>query len=250
MSSAGRDNARRLTEYEKEKVKEKAKDKGSKKMKEEKILTGGAIVAAIAASLCCIGPLLFAVLGLGAFGAASIFETGRPYLLAFAVLALAFGFYRSYFSKESCAPGEACATKPVSQVNRVVLWLASVAVLAFALSPYYAGTLATSLNRQSKQNVSTEQSVTPASQAPLTAPVASEATATLKIKGMTCASCETTIQLVLEKTPGVDSSVVSYERGEAVVKYDPAKVTPEKLAQSVDENTDYEATPQKPDGCC
>ena len=215
-------------------------------MKEEKILTGGAIVAAIAASLCCIGPLLFAVLGLGAFGAASGFEAGRPYLMAFAVLALAFGFYRSYFSKESCAPGDACATKPVSRVNRVFLWLASVAVLAFALSPYYAGTLATSLNRQSRQNVSTEKAVTLAQQqASADVPAATEAITTLKIKGMTCASCEATIQLVLEKTPGVDSAAVSYERGEAVVKYDPAKVTPEKLARSVDENTDYEAVPQK-----
>lgn len=216
-------------------------------MKEEKILTGGAIVAAIAASLCCIGPLLFAVLGLGAFGAASVFETGRPYLLAFAVLALAFGFYRSYFKKESCAPGDACATKPVSQINRVFLWFASAAVLAFALSPYYAGTLATSLNGQNKQNVLTEKSVTPAAQTPLTAPVASEAITTLKIKGMTCASCEATIQLVLEKTPGVNSAAVSYQRGEAVIKYDSARVTPEQLAKSVDENTDYKATPQKPE---
>ncbi len=214
-------------------------------MKEEKILTGGAVVAAVAASLCCIGPLLFAVLGLGAFGAASIFETGRPYFLAFAVLALAFGFYRSYFRKESCAPGEACATKPVSQVNRVFLWSASAAVLAFALSPYYAGTLATGLNGKGKQNAATENSVTSASQAPITASVASEATTTLKINGMTCTSCETTIQLVLEKTPGVNSAAVSFDRGEAVVKYDPSKVTPEQLTQSVNENTDYKATLQK-----
>ena len=97
-------------------------------MKEEKILTGGAIIAAIAASLCCIGPLLFAVLGLGAFGAASVFEAGRPYLLDFAVLALAFGFHRAYFRRELCAPGEACAIKPAGRVNRVFLWVASAAV--------------------------------------------------------------------------------------------------------------------------
>jgi len=222
-------------------------------MREEKILTGGAVVAAIAASLCCIGPLLFAVLGLGAFGAASVFEAGRPYLLAFAVLALAFGFYRSYFSKESCAPGDACATKPVNRFNRTFLWLASVAVLAFALSPYYAGTLATSLNGQNKQNAVTEKSVIPAAQhqAPAAAPpVATEAYTTLKIKGMTCASCGTTIQFVLEKMPGVNSAAASFDRQEVVVNYDPAKVTPEQLAQAVNENTDYKATPKKPDGCC
>ncbi len=209
-------------------------------MKEEKILTGGAIAAAIAASLCCIGPLLFVVLGFGAFGAVSVFEASRPYLLAFAVLALAFGFYRSYFSQESCAPDEGCATKPVNRFNRMFLWLASVAVLAFAFSPYYAGALATGI---SKPKVTADQPKVPAAQVQNSAPLAGEeATTTLKIKGMTCASCEITIRFVLEKTPGVNSAIVSFDRGEAVVKYDSAKVTPEQLAQSVNENTDYKAT--------
>lgn len=218
-------------------------------MKEEKILTGGAIVAAIAASLCCIGPLLFAVLGLGAFGAASVFEAGRPFLLAFAVLALAFGFYRSYFSKESCAPGDACATKPVNRFNRMFLWLASFAVLAFALSPYYAGALATGF---SKPQAAVEQSNLPVNQIQSSVPVANEeATTTLKIKGMTCASCGTTIQLVLEKVPGVHSAAASYERNEVVVKYDSSQVTPEQLAQAVSEQTDYKATPPaKTRDCC
>ncbi len=218
-------------------------------MKEEKILTGGAVVAAIAASLCCIGPLLFAVLGLGAFGAASVFEAGRPYLLAFAVLALAFGFYRSYFQIESCAPGESCATKPVNRFNRTFLWLASVAVLAFALSPYYAGMLATGMSKPKLASV--EQQQVPADQVRNAVPAASEeATTTLKIKGMTCASCGTTIQLVLEKVPGVRSAAASYERNEVVVKYDPAQVTPGQLAQAINEQTDYQATPPKPRDCC
>lgn len=213
-------------------------------MKEEKIITGGAVVAAIAASLCCVGPLLFALLGLGAFGAASVFESGRPYLLAFAVLAVSFGFYRSYFQKESCAPGEACATKPANRFNRIFLWAASFAVLTFALSPYFAGAIATSL---SKTSVTAEQPKVPAEQVQNAAPVAQEdTTTTLKIKGMTCAGCETTIQLVLEKVPGVRSASASYERSEAVVKYDPSAVTPGQLAQAVNEQTDYKATPPKP----
>jgi copper chaperone CopZ len=178
-------------------------------------------------------------------GAASIFEAGRPYLLAFAVLALAFGFYRSYFRKESCAPGESCATKPVGRVNRLFLWAASVAVLAFALSPYYMGTLATGMSKLKLASV--EQQQVPADQVQNAVPAASEeATTTLKIKGMTCASCETTIQLVFEKVTGVRSASASYERSEAVVKYDPAQVTPEQLAQAINEKTDYQATPLKP----
>lgn len=110
-------------------------------MKEERLASGGAILAAFAASLCCIAPLLFVVLGLGAFGAASFFDTARPYLLGAAVLCLAFGFYRAYFRRaEACAPDGTCVAKPVNRASRIILWMASAAVIAFALSPYYAGT--------------------------------------------------------------------------------------------------------------
>ena len=77
----------------------------------------GALVAGLVASLGCLGPLLFAVLGLGAFGAAGIFAAARPYLLVLAVLLLAFGFYRAYFRREqACAPGEACAASRVKKL--------------------------------------------------------------------------------------------------------------------------------------
>ncbi len=46
-------------------------------------------------------------------------------------------------------------------------------------------------------------------------------------------SCETTIQLALERTPGVRRSQVSYERGEAVVEYDPQKTTLTKLRDAI-----------------
>ena len=111
-------------------------------MSEKRLAVGGAIAAAIAASLCCVGPVLLAALGLGAFGAASFFAAARPYLLAGAVLLLAVGFYWTYFRRgTACAPGEACATKPVNRIGRAGLWTASIAVLAFALAPYYIGIL-------------------------------------------------------------------------------------------------------------
>jgi len=46
-----------------------------------KSLTIASIVAAIAASLCCIGPVIAVALGLSAFGLAATFESIRPYLL-------------------------------------------------------------------------------------------------------------------------------------------------------------------------
>jgi len=68
--------------------------------------------------------------------------------------------------------------------------------------------------------------------APL-ARAAGTATTTLKIEGMTCAGCVPVVNLQLKKTEGVLSYEVSFEKGEAVVSYDPAKTTPAKIAESV-----------------
>ncbi|HKS26513.1 MAG TPA: mercuric transporter MerT family protein [Pyrinomonadaceae bacterium] len=188
----------------------------------ERLATGGAVAAAVVASLCCIGPLLFVLLGLGAFGAGAAFESIRPYFLGAAVLLLAFGFYRTYFRRPeiACTTGDACATKPVSRVTRASLWVSALAVLAFALSPYYAGTLARRLNSRTTQ---------PAAQRSTTA------RATFKVTGMTCAGCEETIKLALEQTPGVRGAEVIYDRGEAVVEYDTAITDVAKIQKAIDE---------------
>ncbi len=135
----------------------------------------------------------------------------------------------------------------MNRASRAGLWIASIAVLAFALSPYYAGTLASRLNNK---NVTDAQPTAPATQSSTASSagvVASgTATTTLTVEGMTCASCETTINLALQKTPGVRSASASFERSEVVVEYDPARVTPAQLAQSVNEKTAYRATPRQP----
>ncbi|MGH9873523.1 MAG: mercuric transporter MerT family protein [Pyrinomonadaceae bacterium] len=207
-------------------------------MKEERLAIGGAVIAAIAASLCCIGPLLFVVLGLGAFGAAAAFQTARPYLLAAAVLLLAFGFYRTYFRRASaCAPGEACETKPINRASRIGLWIASIAVLAFALSPYYVDYTASAFVRRQ----------VPVQTAPATAPAAESApsqtnleTVTVKVAGMDCTACEAPIRAVLEKTPGVRSADVSYKRGDARVEFDPKRTNIEQIKRAID-STGYKA---------
>lgn len=201
-------------------------------MTKERWAMGGAVLAAFAASLCCVGPLLFVVLGLGAFSAASVFESMRPWLLGVTAVFLAVGFYRTYFKREqACAPGEACSTKPVNRAGRVGLWIASALVLAFALSPYYIGSLAARLTtRAAASGVAT--SGAQKSEAAVSAEVAR---ATFAVEGMTCASCETTLRLALERAPGVQRAEASYKNGEAVVEYDPKLTAPDKLRAAIDD---------------
>jgi mercuric ion transport protein len=60
------------------------------------VLTGaGGVVAAFLASLCCVGPLLFVSLGVGA-GLASTFEPLRPIFGVLMVALLAAGFWAVY----------------------------------------------------------------------------------------------------------------------------------------------------------
>src|SRR5437899_4885832 len=62
---------------------------------------------------------------------------------------------------------------------------------------------------------------------------AETAKTTLKIEGMTCGGCVPAVNVQLKKTDGVVAYDVSFERGEAVVSYDPSKTTPAKIAESV-----------------
>src|SRR5260370_11158955 len=199
-------------------------------MREERLAIGGAIITAFVASLCCIGPLVSAVLCLGAFGPAGAFETARPHFLGLAVLILAFGFYRAYFRRaEACAPGEACAAKPVNKASRVGLWIASIAVLAFALSPYYVGYIATALAHT--QRPSTPPIVAPANQA--TSAEASLETLTVQVEGMSCTACEVPVRDALAHTPGVRTADVSFKRGDARVEFDLKQTSVEQIKRAI-----------------
>lgn len=208
-------------------------------MIKEKAIIGGAVSAGLLASLCCIGPLLFVLFGVGAFGAAAYFEKARPFLMGGSILLLAVAFYWVYFKrqKEACEPGKVCAVKSVSRASRIGLWIASVAVLAFAALPYFAGPLAAKIDEKrvvSEQGNNEECCVAQISgEATTITPAPGMELATFKVEGMTCVSCETTIKLALKRTPGARRSVVSYDRGEAVVEYDPKRTTRNKLRDAI-----------------
>lgn len=63
----------------------------------------GGVIAAFLASLCCVGPLLFVSLGVGA-GLASTFEPLRPLFGVLMIGLLAAGFWAVYGSRPALAP--------------------------------------------------------------------------------------------------------------------------------------------------
>lgn len=98
----------------------------------------GSVVAALAASVCCIGPVVAASIGAGALGAASArFEVYRPWFLGVTVLLLGMAFVSTYRRPPTECSDGACA--PASRrTAKVVLWTAAVLVALLATFPYYS----------------------------------------------------------------------------------------------------------------
>jgi mercuric ion transport protein len=200
----------------------------------ERLAAGGAVAAAFASCLCCVGPLAAVGLGIGAYAGAV--EPLRPYLVAASAVALGFGFRQAYFRPSgACAEDGTCRPRRASFMTRAVLWIAALAVVVLGAAPYAAGPLGAALHDAKPANSGGDTAER----------AAAFAKATLDVKGMTCAGCEMTVRLALERTPGVGSASVSFERGEAVVDYDPARVTPDEVARELARATGAEAAPKE-----
>lgn len=125
-------------------------DEGAKHVtKPASVASVGGIIAAFFASLCCIGPVVFGALGVGA-GATGLlasmagFMKGlvpyRPFFILVAVVAIGAGFYLVYRKpKTDCASDAHCTETRTGSKSVVLLWVASVLTAIFVLSPYWLG---------------------------------------------------------------------------------------------------------------
>lgn len=83
----------------------------------------GAALTSAAASICCIGPLGIAILGVNGSILAAGLKPYRAYLLAASAALLALAFWSVY--RRRPRQGEACPTR-FGRLTRVVLWMAAV----------------------------------------------------------------------------------------------------------------------------
>lgn len=68
------------------------------------------------------------------------------------------------------------------------------------------------------------------------------ATTTLNIQGMTCGGCVRSVTNALQREDGVEAVEVVLEQGRANITYDPAQISPQQLAELVDD-IGFEASP-------
>jgi mercuric ion binding protein len=64
------------------------------------------------------------------------------------------------------------------------------------------------------------------------AALADTKTVTLSVPGMTCAACPITVKKALQRVEGVEKVAVAYEPKEAVVTFDDAKTSVDRLREA------------------
>jgi len=199
-------------------------------MRKEKLTALGSVAAAIGASICCIGPLVGVTLGTGSLVAASGLQRCRPLFLGVTFVLLGVAWYLTYRKPkaEGCGEGTACATKPGGKGGKLVLWIATVLAIGLAALPLYAGAVAWLLH--------------PDGAGPARSAGVNVASMKVKIPSLDCAACAVSIERALRKVEGVGRTDVVFKTKEAVIEYDPTRISPEKIVAVVDE-TGFKAEP-------
>ena len=104
----------------------------------------GAMITAILASLCCVGPFVLVMLGVsGAWiGNLRAFEPYRPIFILLTIGFIIAGFYKVYRkSAEVCEPGSLCEIPQTKRISKIVLWTATIFVTFLLIFPYLIGLL-------------------------------------------------------------------------------------------------------------
>ena len=98
------------------------------------------VLAAIGASVCCVGPLVLLTLGIGGAWIANLtaLEPLRPWFIAATILFVGLAFRRLYLQPQVCEPGAACAEPIVFKRQRLIFWIVALALLTLLSVPWVA----------------------------------------------------------------------------------------------------------------
>ncbi len=114
----------------------------------------GGVLTAVLASLCCIGPVILGLIGLGTIGAFSVFESYRLYFIGFTIAILGLAFYLTYRKREVKCEDGTCKLESAGKWNKMMVWLAT-ALSALAILFPYTGFTATPTPTKSVRDTST-----------------------------------------------------------------------------------------------
>ena len=197
-------------------------------MKTGNKLIGTGLLTAIAASLCCITPVLALIAGTS--GLASTFswlEPFRPYFIGLTILVLGFAWYQKLKPKKQIDCNCETEEKPKFIQSKMFLGIVTAFAIVMLAFPYYSSIFYPKTEKQiivvDKSNIQKVE---------------------FTIKGMTCASCEEHVNHDINKLKGILSSSTSYKNGNAIVKFDRSKTNISEIEKTIN-STGYSVTDKK-----
>lgn len=100
------------------------------------------ISGAIGASACCIGPVVFSLVGAGALSAASVrLEPYRGWFIAFTTALIAIAFYGAYRPVRNDPCTEGTCTPQSKRPLKILAWIVTAIAALLIAFPYYIGWL-------------------------------------------------------------------------------------------------------------
>ncbi|MGQ0682293.1 mercuric transporter MerT family protein [Bradyrhizobium sp.] len=114
---------------------------GERELGRQRLAAFGGVIGALAASSCCIVPLILFSVGIGGAWISRLTALApyQPLFIAAAAGMLGYGFYLVYWKPgQSCTDGTACARPVSTRIVRLSLWVATLIVLAAFAFDYAA----------------------------------------------------------------------------------------------------------------
>ena len=98
------------------------------------------VLAAIGASVCCVGPLVLLALGISGAWISTLtaLEPFRPIFIGLTLLFLGLSFRKLYLIPQVCAPGTVCADPRTVKRQRFIFWAVTALLSALLAVPWAA----------------------------------------------------------------------------------------------------------------
>ncbi len=186
--------------------------------------TGAGVLSAIAASLCCITPVIALLAGSSSIAANfSWIEPARPYLIAVSIAVLTFAWYLKLKPVKKNEMDCNCETTKRASFFQSKTFLGIVTVFAILMMafPLYAKVFYPKPKVQATPVL-----------------IDNKQTAKFTIQGMTCTGCEEHVNNELSKVNGVLSYKTFYATRSSLVTFDKSKID-EKTIEAAINKTGY-----------
>lgn len=104
-----------------------------------KYVLSTALISSLVASACCVGPVLLAIIGVGAAGSLTFLSGFRLYFIGLTVLLLGIAFYLNYRKREVRCEDGTCKVVTGERWSKISVWIAALAAAAIIAFPYLDG---------------------------------------------------------------------------------------------------------------